>query len=175
MERPLYKAFQKYGIENFSIIQLEECSVDIVNEREKYWIEKLGTFHNGYNATKGGDGTVYKDYELIAKTYQQNFHLTKTAEICHCDIETVRKALMEYNIPIKTSQEINQILYGKKVAMLTLNNQLVTTFLSLSDGARYCIEHKFTTNTNVKGVQTHIGAVANGKRITAYGYKWKYI
>jgi len=175
MERPLYKAFQKYGIENFTITELEECSVDVVNEREKYWIEKLGTFHDGYNATKGGDGTIYKDYELIAKTYQQINNLTKTAEICDCDVETVHKALLEYNISAKTQQEVNKTLYGKKVAMFTLNDELVQSFLSLTDGARYCIEHKLTTGTQPKQVQTHIGDVANGKRRTAYGYKWKYI
>ena len=35
-KRPLYDAMQKYGKEHFQIILLEECSVDILNDREKY-------------------------------------------------------------------------------------------------------------------------------------------
>ena len=33
-KRPLYDAMQKYGKEHFQIILLEECSVDILNDRE---------------------------------------------------------------------------------------------------------------------------------------------
>ena len=37
--RPLYKAMNKYGLEHFHIEQVEECSVDLLSEREIYWIE----------------------------------------------------------------------------------------------------------------------------------------
>lgn len=52
-KRPLYSAMKKYGIENFIIEQIEECSLSVVDEREKYWIEYFGSFKYGYNATKG--------------------------------------------------------------------------------------------------------------------------
>lgn len=48
-ERPLYRAINKYGIENFKIKILEECNEDVLSDREMYWIEKLNTYHNGYN------------------------------------------------------------------------------------------------------------------------------
>ena len=64
-KRPLYDAMNKYGIENFSISTIEECSDIEVNEKEIYWINKLNTYSNGYNATKGGDGKFYLDYDLI--------------------------------------------------------------------------------------------------------------
>lgn len=35
-KRPLYSAINKYGEENFEIEQIEECSHDILNERECY-------------------------------------------------------------------------------------------------------------------------------------------
>ena len=35
-ERPLYRAFNKYGIKSFSVNEIEECNPNIVNEREKY-------------------------------------------------------------------------------------------------------------------------------------------
>lgn len=38
-------------------------------EREVYWIEKFHSFKNGYNATVGGDGRKYLDYDLIISTY----------------------------------------------------------------------------------------------------------
>ena len=59
-KRPLYAAMRKYGIEHFHISLLEET--DDPEEREKYWIEKLDSFKNGYNATTGGDGKKYIDF-----------------------------------------------------------------------------------------------------------------
>ena len=48
-EKTLYRAFRKYGIDNFSFEILELCEEDKLSEREIYWINKLDTLHNGYN------------------------------------------------------------------------------------------------------------------------------
>ena len=53
---PLYRAFQKYGIENFLFEILEECTIDELDNREIYWIQYYDTFKNGYNQTSGGSG-----------------------------------------------------------------------------------------------------------------------
>ena len=49
---------KKYGIENFSYEVVEECqTVDELNNREKFWIEKLNCkYPNGYNVDDGGGG-----------------------------------------------------------------------------------------------------------------------
>lgn len=43
------------GLENFEFEILEECSVDLLNEKEKYYIDKYNSYNKGYNKTKGGD------------------------------------------------------------------------------------------------------------------------
>ena len=68
---PIHRAMRKYGIDNFSISIIEECSDIEINEKEIYWINKLNTYSNGYNATKGGDGKSYLDYDLIVNLYKQ--------------------------------------------------------------------------------------------------------
>ena len=42
-----------------------------MNEREKYWIAYYNSYENGYNATLGGDGKHYIDYDLVLQTYQK--------------------------------------------------------------------------------------------------------
>ena len=54
-EKVLYRAFRKYGIENFSFEIIEECPKEKLKEREIYWISYYDTYKNGYNATPGGD------------------------------------------------------------------------------------------------------------------------
>lgn len=65
--KTLYKAFIKYGLNNFSFEIIEEMTLkdyeNFSNEREKYWINYFNTYHDGYNDTPGGDGgRTCKDY-----------------------------------------------------------------------------------------------------------------
>lgn len=57
LDKPLYRAFKKYGIDNFEWNILEECSDDLLKEREIYWIKYYNTYENKehYNETPGGD------------------------------------------------------------------------------------------------------------------------
>lgn len=65
-DRKLYRAFNRYGIQNFSIEQIEECDNSLLNEREVYWIKYYDSFNNGYNMTLGGDGRT-----LITPEFRQ--------------------------------------------------------------------------------------------------------
>lgn len=59
-ECPLYRAIRKYGIENFTFEVIEECDIEFLNEREKYWIAYYNSFDtmNGYNLTAGGENAI---------------------------------------------------------------------------------------------------------------------
>nr|DAU59198.1 MAG TPA: intron associated endonuclease [Crassvirales sp.] len=52
----------KYGIENFKVEKLIQCDPEELDTYEKLFIDKLDTYKNGYNATKGGDGSILFDY-----------------------------------------------------------------------------------------------------------------
>ena len=163
--RPLYKAFQKYGIENFSLETIEQCSSEEVNEKEKYWIEYFGSFKNGYNATLGGDGAQYCDYDLIYSLFQQGKNIKEISAITHYDVSTCRKALDEF----KVSHEDRQIR-GRENIIKTIiqldkdTNEIVAIFPSIQ---------KAYDSLN-KQHSGHIAEVCKGKRKTAYGYKWMY-
>lgn len=51
----LYRAFKKYGFENFNFEIIEKCSIEQLNEKEVYWIQYYDSYNNGYNLTPGGD------------------------------------------------------------------------------------------------------------------------
>ena len=55
---PLYNAINEYGIDNFIIEEIEECPLDILDEREIYWIKQLKAQdpNIGYNICSGGEG-----------------------------------------------------------------------------------------------------------------------
>jgi len=53
-----HRAIRKHGAENFSFELLEDCSDELNNEKERYWI---ATLQPEYNMTKGGDGGWIND------------------------------------------------------------------------------------------------------------------
>ena len=92
-KRPLYSAMNKYGIENFFIEEIEQCEANILSEREKYWIEYYNSFKYGYNATTGGDGRSYLDYDLILSLWQEGKTITEISKINKCPLNTVHRIL----------------------------------------------------------------------------------
>ena len=72
----LYPAINKYGEDNFSFKIVEICELDIVNEREIYWIQYLDTVvPNGYNITPGGNSLYGEDNPFYGRK-----HSDKTKE-----------------------------------------------------------------------------------------------
>lgn len=161
-KRPLYSAMRKYGIEHFHIKLIEETNDP--EEREKYWIEKLGSFKYGYNATIGGDGKRYADYDLIYSLYNQGNNYKQIHEITHYDDHTIKVALDNHGV---TPQERDirriQTLY-KPVAMVDIKtNKILKIYPSITEA------EKENGNTH------HIADVCKGTRKSCKGYFWKYI
>lgn len=167
-DRPLYRAFNKYGIENFSIETLEENDDNLLPEREIYYIEKFDTYKNGYNATKGGDGKSYLDYGFVYKTYLEcGRSYKRTSEklgIGRKNLSTKLKNL--YNEPKHSSAEFIEPL---KVNMYSLQGKLLKEFNSSMEA----IEYLQKENPEIKSHKT-IKKACRGKRKTAHGYIWKY-
>lgn len=174
-KRPLDMAMRKYGIEHFHLSLIEET--DHPEEREIYWINEKRSFHYGYNATLGGDGKRFLDYDLIIKTYQEVQNLKETAKICEVSVDSVRNILNRNKIKIKSSGDIAKEQFHKIVGMYDKNNhsELIKEFMSTGDAARYLIDNKITSSTKVDGVNSHIVHVYKGKRESAYGYWWQYL
>ena len=91
---PIYRAFRKYGIENFSFELLEECLASELNEKEKIYIRRYDSFFNGYNQSFGGDSKSSKPKENIIKV----FNLLQTTTLTHPEIAkecNVSKSLVQ--------------------------------------------------------------------------------
>src|SRR5258708_19912343 len=53
----LQRSWNKYGKNNFEFYIIEECSRDLLIQKEKYYIKELNTFFlDGYNFNRGGQG-----------------------------------------------------------------------------------------------------------------------
>ena len=171
-KRPLYLAMNKYGIQYFSIEKIEECSDDILNDRERYWIEYFGTFKNGYNATLGGDGRAYIDYDLVVATYRELQNIKETAIKVGIDAGYAGKILKMRGEPIIDQSIVNRTKLGHPVNQYDLQGNYIQTFPSVKNAA---ISLGKLKNYADRGCISHISDVCKGKRKTAYGYIWRYV
>lgn len=97
---PLYKAFRKYGIENFSFEVIEECDNSELNDKEKYWIEY---FHPDYNQTEGGD------YQTVPQklSYEQVQEIQKILINAQLNNVSHTELARKYNVSKDTIRDIN--------------------------------------------------------------------
>ena len=124
---PLYLAFQKYGIDNFSFSILEECKEFELNQKEKEYIIKYNSFtgfkdSKGYNLTLGGEGNNLiseEQYNQMAELWEKGKSIIEICQLLNCSHETIR-LFLKFNVPSYSIEESN--LRGKKIS-----NQNMTT------------------------------------------------
>ena len=170
-KRPLYNAMRKYGIEHFHAEEVEQT--DDPENREIYWIEYYRSFKNGYNATLGGDGKRYIDYDLVIATYKELGLMNKVAEKLGIDRGTVSKILHSNNIEIVSNKEIMTRRNGKITNMYNLQGEFLRSFPSTNEAARYMVENNLT-NCKHTTIKQHITEVCTGRRKTAARFIWRY-
>lgn len=170
---PLYKALNKYGIENFNVYQIEECPNNQLDEREIYWIRELKSFgENGYNCSKGGAGsnmiTTYdEDIEDILIRYQNGEQLTKLCEEYSHDYVCIRRELLKKGVVIDTHAGPKKL--SKKVSAFDpKTNQLINTYDSISEAARNICEE----GRNYRAIANHISRYKNTNTVS-HGFLWR--
>ena len=134
-KRPLYAAMRKYGIEHFHVELIEETNQP--EEREIYWIEQYHSFKNGYNATLGGDGKHYCDYDLIYSLYESGKTINEIATILNYDTKTCSLALTEKGITAQQKKQRKIECDSKIIIQLDKNtNEVINIFSSIAEAYR---------------------------------------
>lgn len=151
-KRPLYTAMSKYGVETFTIEQIEEVDNDFLGEREIYWINYYNTYNKGYNATLGGDGKwtrIIEQYDLQGKhiaTYNNAYEAVQATGIsesvirgvCRGQYKTARKYIFKYadnDTPIAQLIELakDNKCYKIQVCQYSLSGQLLAIWRSIAE------------------------------------------
>ena len=106
---PFYAALRKYGWDNFSINIIEECAIEMLNEKEEYWInEKKSLYPNGYNLMKGGN-----QYEMSEDTKKKISNLRKGIKFSPEHIENLKKSHLGNKLSDETKKKLSEINKGR--------------------------------------------------------------
>lgn len=168
---PLYKALNKYGIENFTIEILEECPSQILDVQEIYWISKYNSCINGYNCTQGGEGGLLyiseKELNEIISRYSQGERLDYLCKEFHHDYYPIKRALEEKGIIINTyagPAKLSKKIYAINPLTLKVENE----YESISAAARAICQ----PGRNPRAIANHISKYKDSATIS-HGFLWK--
>lgn len=165
-DRPLYRAMNKYGLDNFKIRILEECNVNVLNEREIWWIDFLDSYTNGYNATTGGEYFEHTE-ETKHKISQTMSNVSRSDEwINSISIGLKNKIERGEKWGFLTTKNEGGKHARRKVKGISITNGEIVEFDSIREAAR-------EITNNEKNVGNLCRAIKEGW--TAFGYKWERI
>ena len=169
---PICRAISKYGQENFIVEIIEECSDNLLDEREQYWIGYYNSFNKekGYNATLGGQktGFVMTDkIKKVASLWKEGFCQKEIVEKTKLNVETVHNYLIKIGVTSQDIRERQKQILKKRKSKPVIQYDLEGNFIQEWSSA--------TEVEKIIGIQRrNIGAVCSGRRKTAGGFKWKY-
>lgn len=98
---PLYKAFRKYGIDNFVFEILEECEIKELNNKEQFWINY---YKPNYNQAPGGG------YNIVPQ------------KLTYLQVEEIQNILINNNIYNLSYEEIANKYGVHKDSIRNINN-----------------------------------------------------
>lgn len=182
---PFHQAIIKYGENGFNFEIIEECPKELLNEREKYWIQYYNSYRNGYNASPGGDncgersdGRALLLYDLEGNFVKEMYNIASTARELGVGYQTVyqllqgtRKSTKGFQIKYKESDDFPKTIepYNSRqggsfvVLQLDKNDNILNEYKSVNEAARQ-------TGCDC----STISKVCRGKLKTHGGFKWKY-
>lgn len=183
--QPLHRAIRKYGVDEFIRTVIDEGeSEEHLRELEKSWIEALGTYENGYNATRGGDGVsgwspseehreAIRQAHLGEKNhnYGKNWGKTNWTEEERQEISKKRMGdgnpMRGKHHSVEARQKISEAAQRAKlpvrVAKYSLDGVLIEVFNSMS------LAMKSIGGGNVNGIRRCL----LGKQENYRGFRWK--
>lgn len=183
-----FRAIQKYGFENFKWEVLGEFLIEDLDEKERYFIEKENTLQpNGYNIKSGGaaafekgklrkerinqfdlNGNFIRSYESLRIAAEEN---NTNYQSISAVLRRIRPQLNGYIYRYDGEPNPEPVerkkTHGRITAQYDLNDNLIQTYPS-ANAAALAIGKNSNAARNIR-------AVCLGDRLTAYGFKWKYL
>lgn len=150
----LANALRKYGDENFIIEPIEYCSYNLLDEREKYWIQYYDSIKNGYNIMAGGqiEKTYYEleNQQDIIDYYYTCHNQQETCKHFNITDYKLRQLLTRYNLPTDHTNYGNAQKEKVKIVELDLE------FNSIKECGQYFIDNSICKSKNIRCVEVRL-------------------
>lgn len=181
-------AMRKFGVSNFKFGVIEECTIEMLDQKEMYWISKL---HPSYNKNEGGKGN--RGHKVSGKTKEKLAKAAKKQWNSYPD-ETKRYILDNnligprkgHEVSLGTREKLRNANLGKKAKeetrrkMSESNKKAVHWWRAYKKVYAFNdAKDKFLFFDSVKEASEYfngacISAALKGRKMHCRGYNWRY-
>lgn len=175
----LLNSFQKYGYNNHKFEIIEECSIELLNERETFWkIYHLEQFNNDWKQVlfcelydNGGGPRSKETKQKQSISHQNNLLRPEILEkrLINCKKSSTEESKTKRNNNINWEERNKKLCkprtYYKEINKLDLNNNIIKTFYNIKD-----ILDEFNNPR-----PQNLYSCLKGKYKTWMGFKWEGI
>lgn len=168
-QRLIYNSLCKYSSELHTFEIVEECELESLNERERYWQDHYDVLNNGMNLklTSTNDKTGRNSIETNKKI-SNTLLGHEVSDKCKKISSIVNKG-NKYCLGYKHTKEFLDSL-KKPILQYTIDDVFIKEWDSLKSAAMELT----SKNNNLKSKTGSISNCLNGIAKTGLGYKWKY-
>lgn len=175
---PLSKAIRKYGANSFICTILEDNieDIELLKQREIYWIEHYGTFRKELNATRGGDGNRIADTKKIIELWNKG-HCVR--DICILLGVWPFTVLSHLNLTPQEAENRGPVYISKNSAKhfgdykigrgVEISCYNIKTGMLIKTFSSFYLAAKFVGAKSSASIMR----ACKGQSKTAYGYFWK--
>lgn len=175
------KAIREFGKDNFTKEILCFCKDRYeASEKEIEYIKEYGTYKNGYNVAKGGEGALgvkQTDLQRKANSERMKRYNKEHPELIAKLSEMARQRTGSKN-PFyghKLSQEHIDLLRRTRIAAITgANNPSAKVVVCIETGEIFGTAKSGAQKMGNSNDPSQIIKVCRGRLKTAHGYHWKY-
>lgn len=167
----VYRSIQKYGVSEHKFEIIEECSEELLDEREIYWIKFYNSVEEGLNISEGGyggNGLLNKGKKRKPETIQKmkDWWSQNKAPRSQETIDKIKKTKRE-NPRVKTPELVEKYRKAstkkKAVFQYDLEGNFIKEYESINEASRQT------------GIRVDcISATVRKNQKTAGNYKWDY-
>lgn len=169
--RYLINAINHYGAEHFSVIEIEKCDDEDLNDRERHWISYYHSYEeeHGYNLTLGGDCGYWKDYSDVYTLWDEGLPVSEIQNRTGFSRTTLSKVLKEYDNYSRTESEHRQsYLVSKHQYRPVVQYAQDGTYLNRFDTPQDAINHLGV------GIYSELVKKCKQPNRMYYGYQWRF-
>jgi len=175
------RAIKKYGKDNFKKEIVCVCDTEEkLNDAEIHWIEKFGSFGDGYNLTKGGEGLLGRKLSPseIERARSSRIEFYKNNPESRNNLSEIAKKRLGSKNPFYgkklTQEHINKMTLARVKAMTGENNPSSVKVKCVETGVIYNTAKNAAESVGLK-YSTTILKAAKGYRRKAGGYSWELV
>ena len=191
----LYASIRKHGIKHFKISKIEKYEsddksklLDILNEREVFWIDYFDAYHNGYNQTLGGQNNPpnkfteksvieYSMFCEIINIYPSIINASDSTDFSASDISScckrkkihrIQNRIFRYADDPLTEKEINWYKSRyPKIYQYDFYGNLIKVYEFVQEAVAYL------SSQNITIPNGNIMKCCNGEVLSAGNYVWR--